>query len=91
MAPRKPRANKINTLHRFTVEGSGQFPFDMLRHDRCWPSSSTEVIGLAPHDRSTLYGDRRRVELHSHIEPKPDRWASFGWPVVEQHTLDVGS
>lgn len=87
----KTKQNKINTLYCFTVEGSGEFPFDMLRHDRCWPASQDQVVGLAPHLRSTLYGERRRIELRSHSEPTEARWRSFSWLIVEQRALDVSS
>lgn len=91
MTPRRPKQNKINTVYCFTVEGNGPFPIDMIRHDRCWPASQEQVTALAPHSRSILYGEPRRVELRSHSEPNEGRWRSFQWQIVEQHALDVSS
>lgn len=68
----------------FTVEGSGQFPFDMLRYDCCYPYSEV-------YDSNTMaaeyYGQRlarRRVTLVTTAEhsPTPGRWQSFMWRVV---------
>ena len=28
----------------FAVEGAGEFPFEMLRHDRCWPASAADAV-----------------------------------------------
>ena len=63
--------------HTFEVEGVGQFPFDMLRHSRAWPTSSV---------CATLLGreHRRRIRLTAaqvrHVSLA--RWDSFRWPVV---------
>lgn len=65
-------------MARFTVEGRGEFPFDMLRHGACWPTN-TEAAGA-------LVGrDRRRVELQCQAsrDISPRRWRSFNWNVVE--------
>lgn len=64
--------------HTFTVEGRGQFPFDMLRHSLAWPTSSDDAnaMGAEGWRRVTLTGAYLR-----HI--RPERWASFGWPVVD--------
>ena len=62
---------------KFTVIGSGSFPFDMLRYDECWP--------LMPEDASALSReDRRKVELltNKRFGPTTARWASFGWHVI---------
>lgn len=65
----------------FTVQGSGEFPFDMLRYDECWPyygEDSTRLSGSF--DRAL-----RRVVLATRKEGNPTdgRWHSFGWEVVE--------
>lgn len=62
----------------FVVEGSGEFPFDMLRYDCCYPMTER-------YDSPQLAGrDRRRVTLETmHVAaPTPARWASFGWTVT---------
>lgn len=70
----------------FTVEGSGAFPWDMLRYDSCWPMSEGQ-------DSPALTGDwgaeRRRVVLrtNAHMSPTPARWDSFNWRVVGEGEL----
>ena len=56
----------------FEVSGTGIFPFDMLRHDSCWPGSYTSVEGL-------LEKTGRVIVMYSDREPTKSRWASFGW------------
>ena len=61
----------------FRVEGTGTFPFDMLRYDACWPARGTDVINLAwASSWSPVI-----LLLQSHRKPTADRWASFGWTV----------
>lgn len=59
----------------FKVEGSGQFPLDMLHHDSCWPATSEDAALL-------LRTDRRTVELRTSHRVTAPRWFSFGWTVV---------
>lgn len=65
----------------FTVEGSGMFPYDMLRYDHAWPLNE-------PDDSPRLAADwaegRRRVVLCSDSPQAPTvgRWESFTWRVV---------
>jgi hypothetical protein len=69
----------------FTVEGSAQFPFDMLRYDQCWPKSGIDIVNLDAHNTGRLYDEIRQVTLvtnKSKITPK--RWASFGWEVIAE-------
>lgn len=72
---------------RFTVEGTGTFPFDMLRYDAAWPASSEDAIAL-DHENWRSHpkaGDRYSVKLLSHGPAiTPDRWRSFGWTVTAQ-------
>ncbi len=71
----------------FTVEGSGPFPFDMLRYDSCYPVSEAQ-------DSSKLgmyQKDRREVTLRCRGGSKEDvarapttgRWNSFLWGIVK--------
>jgi len=82
------------TLHRhtFTVEGLGQFPYDMLRYDRCYPASENDsyrMVDLANRrgEHSAKLLTPRRVEL-VHVDgsarwaPMSVRWESFGWTVL---------
>jgi hypothetical protein len=61
------------------VEGGGDFPFDMLRYDCCYPELESEA-------RAMLAERRRQVTL-TRVSLNPDlptfgRWRSFGWTVV---------
>jgi len=64
----------------FCVEGTGSFPFDMLRYDCCFPPTLEEAAKL-------VYSDGRRVvRLCRFVEnkknmPTQGRWQSFGWEV----------
>lgn len=78
-------------LYTFTVEGAGEFPYDMLRYDACWPyseghdSGKLSRLGVAGHER-------RRVVLQSAQEhgPQPARWQSFGWRFIGMGELREG-
>lgn len=68
-------------VHRFYVIGDGEFPFDMLRYDSCYPVTGEAVL------RMSQNGDRRCVELASRQprglwRPTESRWMSFGWTAV---------
>ena len=76
------------TRVRFTVEGSGAFPFDMLRYDHAWPESEASdsyQLGLSPMMNGDDYFKLRRVTLltDSPSAPTPGRWKSFNWHVIE--------
>lgn len=79
---------RINVIRRFTVEGAGPFPLDMLRYDRCTPD--TEADALRAQD---THGGRRKVVLQRLIDspfwvPTVGRWESFGWKVVPLYEED---
>ena len=74
--------------YTFSVIGCGAFPLDMLRYDRCAPQTQNDaskmmayaahegtmmvkVMAFVPADRASAWG------------PTQDRWASFGWHVVD--------
>lgn len=74
--------------HSFIVEGRGDFPIDMLRYDRAFPTEGFHAItrDFKKEDRMTP----RRVKLATwhHFrfwEPTTLRWQSFGWSVVPTH------
>lgn len=81
-----------STRQRFTVSGSGAFPFDMLRYDACWPESegtdSYQLTITADTDPKQYFA-RREVTLltESRHGPTPGRWASFNWRVVKVEPL----
>lgn len=65
----------------FTVEGEGEFPFDMLRYDGCHPATEP-----SSHKLNTSRDERREVVLTSrsrqeHWAPNKQRWERFGWSV----------
>lgn len=62
---------------RFTVEGTGTFPFDMLRQDQCWPADERESELLAGIDPRQI-----RLEKSDDAAPNVARWATCGWRVV---------
>jgi len=83
MPATKRRIDPVKSFYEFTVEGKGEFPFDMLRRDQCWPRrESHDVTALAPHHRSSVLRETRQVQLVGLCEPTEGRWASFGWRVV---------
>lgn len=74
--------------HVFVVEGSGHFPTDMLRRDKCYPRNEDDSNAL---DRDDWAGRRvclERVVIGERTEgaywqPTIGRWESYGWRVVE--------
>jgi hypothetical protein len=74
------------TAIEFTVLGTGEFPFDMLRHDRAWPATESDARKL----ESPGYGREainyrnveRAIKLRGLVGPTVARWASFGWTAV---------
>jgi hypothetical protein len=73
----------------FEVRGEGDFPFDMLRYDRCWPAregEDTAYMAKAHYQREKL--PLRTIKVvryvfHRQEMPTSDRWKSFWWEVVE--------
>lgn len=65
----------------FSVEGFGEFPFDMLRYDSCWPSSSEDAAKMQHHSNR----ERRQITLQSagRGAPTRGRWDSFNWRVID--------
>ena len=82
-----PKA-KYHEIH-FTVRGSGAFPYDMLRYDRCFPASERESAGLAcPYHGPE--SSKRDVQItavnydgNNATAPTERRWNSFGWKVLD--------
>lgn len=76
----KKRIEKLY-ITDFMVEGSGEFPIDMLRYDCAVPKSETDAGVI----NRTL--ETRRVRLRSYTlaprGPEIDRWNSFNWKVIE--------
>lgn len=68
-------------LYTFVVEGTGQFPWDMLRYDQCWPNSQQSATNM-PVLRPIGFNTRRQVTLTGIKPATVKRWESFGWKVV---------
>jgi hypothetical protein len=60
-------------IFKYKVKGTWEFPFDMLRYDRCWPLDSG-IVGLK---------GTREINIEGLNPPTIDRWNSFGWAVEE--------
>lgn len=63
-----------------TFEGTGYFPFDMLRFDEAWVATSEGVHKMLP--TPSRPATVRRVGVVSYLGFTPARWASFGWTIV---------
>ncbi|MBK6616281.1 hypothetical protein [Ottowia sp.] len=76
----------------FTVSGHGEFPFDMLRFDECYPvnADSVNALGMSTHDVRAR-DSKRTVRLLSHrlLAPTVGRWESFGWKVLTEEELEA--
>jgi len=74
-------------LKRFSVEGSGEFPLDMLRFDRCWPSGAGDAAQIGAHygmaDPEAVRARTVALETAEKYAPNRQRWLSFRWRVVD--------
>ena len=68
-------------VYHYTVEGSGAFPFDMLRYDAAYPEREDEVGLIARCRHHSQYNEIRQIRMVSHSMPTVGRWNSFGWKV----------
>lgn len=74
----------MNTIHHvyFKATGSGEFPYDMLRYDCCYPQTEASAHKL------TYSHEWREVYLVTAARedgwiPCVARWRSQGWNVVD--------
>jgi hypothetical protein len=73
----------------FIVEGSGEFPFDMLRYDSCFPRDEGQARQMGDtHERRRVHLVRRIPADVPFPEPTVARWESFLWRVVPLHELE---
>lgn len=76
-------------VYKYTVEGFGVFPFDMLRYDESYPAQQQDSLGLD----SGFNRKRRQVTLyHTTTDsrlwtPNAERWQSFMWKVVDAEEM----
>jgi hypothetical protein len=70
----------------YAVEGVGDFPLDMLRHDCAYPADQESVAAIMAGLRWAASRKRSRellvVRLVSNRAPTSERWRSFGWIVT---------
>lgn len=72
---------------QFVVVGRGEFPWDMLRYDNCWPYGGEDAAKLTMIHQDYSDDDLvkefktkdRSIKLSSFHPPTPGRWSSFGW------------
>jgi hypothetical protein len=69
----------------YAVEGIGDFPLDMLRHDCAYPADQESVAAMMAGLRWAASRKRSRellvVRLVSDRAPTSERWRSYGWNV----------
>lgn len=77
-------------ITEFIVEGRGEFPFDMLRYDGCYPYGQHDVHRMYTNPAiSSQSREVRRVALQKIHNGRPtptnvvatERWNSFDWVV----------
>lgn len=73
------QSQRPKNLYFYKVTGGGAFPFDMLRYDAAWPSTTQDASKLVEDDSTPF--KKREVTLQSYREPTVDRWKSFAWVV----------
>lgn len=74
--------SSIINEYSIVVTGTGAFPIDMLRFDRCMPKYEEDAATIERSLRPRSRG-RYRVTLLSAKDPTNTRWLSFGWKVEE--------
>ncbi len=75
----------------FTVEGTGDFPIDMLRYDTCVPCTEGDAMQIQRtfNENRGKFDEPRRIRIRKYSAlAVPSltwaRWNSFGWK--EAHT-----
>jgi hypothetical protein len=70
----------------YAVQGVGDFPLDMLRHDCAYPADEESVAAIMAGLRWAASRKRSRelllVRLVSRRAPTSERWRSYGWTVT---------
>jgi hypothetical protein len=68
-------------MYDYWVTGSGVFPFDMMRHDLCWPATGEDACKLEWERIKERGRGLRSLRIRSYRPPTIARWSSFGWSV----------
>lgn len=66
-------------IQTIDVEGMGEFPLDMLRHDFCFPYSESDSAKIRETHRDKRIVRILRFTFDKAKQPTYDRWRSFGW------------
>ena len=71
-------------LHEYTVQGTGEFPFDMLRYDASFPRDTEDAVAIGLTRDSEGFCKPRTVRLVHYSPdrkwiPTEGRWRSFTW------------
>lgn len=69
-------------VHRFKVRGKGTFPFDMLRYDQCFPTSSKDAT-MFVYPQLDWEVKLTHYDRISSWKPCISRWGSFIVKVIE--------
>lgn len=82
----KPKLEYRKT--EIVVSGKRSFPLDMLRYDSCVPRGSEDVSKIdmtldVSRDRMQAIVIRLNRFSGGGSKAQADRWASFGWEVIE--------
>ena len=79
----KKGAKSVKLYERkIVVEGTGEFPFDMLRYDACHPASERDSGEMGRTEYDSPRSIRLIMTTGADRDPTTDRWASFGWLVI---------
>jgi hypothetical protein len=70
---------------RLVVEGSGDFPIDMLRYDGCCPDGEVDSWAIQNEKGQRQVKLRRFTVAGSRAAE--GRWESFGWKVVSEEPV----
>jgi hypothetical protein len=65
--------------YTYTLLGHGDFAFDMLRYDSCWPADPASASNLSVTRADSTYMSPREVTITGIRPPTTGRWQSFGW------------
>lgn len=67
-----------NILYEYYVSGRGEFCWDMLRHDHCWPATGNDAVLMQCYP-GPGYNKLRSIRMRSYQPPTIARWDSMGW------------
>lgn len=84
---------RARLVYEFTVEGAGEFPFDMLARDACYPRTREDAMAmlLALPRRWRRRGRQEAAEEErthrirlatTKGPPSVERWKAYGWTVT---------